>query len=421
MNTSLADHGSPKIEQIKGTSQPSIDRQKENRVAMKVAALSRNPDTLKALHDYANAEGASIQLQIWPGDAAHITALIDREHPDVLLLETPGVRDAELDALEEVIARQPDLKAIVICVQQSSEFLLRALRIGVREVMHLSVTHEALRQVIGSIRERQPLGKAPRQQGRVLAMLPCKGGAGATFLATNLAYGLAAEGKRVCLIDLNFQFGEAALYVSESQSPSNVAEVLEQIQRLDGPLLESSMLRVATNFWLLAAPDSPEKAVDIRPESIARLLSVARGHFDFVVLDVSRTLDANAIGALDHTDEIYLVLQMTLPFLRDAERLLRLFRSLGYPEGRAHVLVNRLEKGGDIDLNDLERSLGVVVTRSIPNSFGAVAVSINQGRPIVDLAPQDPVAKALRAMARELADIPVVNEGWFNRLLRRTA
>jgi pilus assembly protein CpaE len=181
------------------------------------------------------------------------------------------------------------------------------------------------------------------------------------------------------------------------------------------------MLRVAPNFWLLAAPDSPEKAVDIRPDSIERLLNVACSHYDFVVLDVSRTLDANAIRALDHADDIYLVLQMTLPFLRDAARLLQLFRSLGYPEGRAHILVNRFEKGGDISLVDLERSLGVAVSKSIPNSFGAVAVSINQGRPIVDLAPEDPVSRSIREMARELAQVPEEAAGWLRRLLRRRA
>lgn len=386
---------------------------------MKVAALSRNPETLKSLRDYVSGEDSSIQLQIWPGEAAHLAAMIEQEQPDVLLLEGQGAREAELDALEGIIACHPELTVILICVQQLPEFLLCAMRIGVREVMQLPVTQEALQRAIGNIRERRSSSKSSQQQGKVLALLPCKGGAGATFLATNLAYGIAAEGKRVCLIDLNFHFGEASLYVSETKPPSTVADVLQQIQRLDGPLLESSMLRVAPNFWLLAAPDSPEAAVDIKPESIERLLNVARGYYDFVLVDVSRTLDSNTIRALDHADDIYLVLQMTLPFLRDAARLLRLFRSLSYPKERMHVLVNRFEKGGDISLKELEDSLGVGVSRIVPNSFGAVAISINQGQPIIEMAPQDPVSRALREMARELAKVPTESESWFRRLLRR--
>ena len=422
MKTSLANQGAVEKSFKPLMSQSAFENHNTQAgSAIKIAVLSRSPDTLKSLRDYVAGEGASIQLQIWPGEATHLAAMIAQEHPDALVLETQGAREAELDFLEGVIANHPELTVILICTQQLPAFLLRALRIGVREVMQLPVSQDALQEAIGNVRKRHVSGKAPRQQGKILAMLPCKGGAGATFLATNLACSIAAEGKRVCLIDLNFHFGEAALYVSETRHPSTVADVLQQIQRLDGPLLESSMLRVAPNFWLLAAPDSPEKAVDIRPESIERLLSVARTHYDFVLLDVSRTLDANSIRALDHVDAIYLVLQMTLPFLRDAARLLQLFRSLGYPESRSHLLVNRFEKGGDINLADLERSLGVTVSKSIPNSFGAVAVSINQGRPIVDIAPEDPVSRSIQEMARELAQVPAEDTGWLRRLLRRRA
>ncbi|MFZ2854082.1 MAG: AAA family ATPase [Rhodocyclaceae bacterium] len=421
MKSIRLDSGSVAAERATVTSPQPFEGQTAEVVMMKLAALSRNPETLEALRDYAGGEGAAIQLQIWPGQVAHLGAMIEQEHPDILLLEAQGASGNELDVLERVVAGHPALSVILVCVQQSPEFLLRALHIGVRDVIQLPVTRKALQEVIGKIRERRQQGKTPRQRGKVLALLPCKGGAGATFLAANLACALAAEGKRTCLIDLNFHFGEASLYVSEARPTSTVTELLQQIQRLDGPLLESSMLRVAPNFWLLAAPDSPEKAVDIRPESIERLLSVARGHYDFVLLDVSRTLDANAIRALDHADDIFLVLQMTLPFLRDAARLLRLFRSLDYPEGRVHVLVNRFEKGGDISLNDLERGLGVAAAFTVPNSFGPVAVSINQGRPIIELAPDDPVSGALRKMARELALVPEAEESWLRRLLKRKA
>jgi pilus assembly protein CpaE len=257
--------------------------------------------------------------------------------------------------------------------------------------------------------------------GSIIAMLPGKGGAGATFIATNLAHALALEGKRVCLIDLNLHFGEASLYVSDSVPPVTVVDIAAQIERLDGALLESSMLRIAPNYWLLAAPDTPEKAVGIGAATIERILGVARNHFDFVILDVSRALDANSIKALDCADHIYLVMQLGLPFIRDGRRLLNLFRSLGYPDERTHLLVNRYEKGGDISLRDAERSLGAKVAQALPNSFNAVAISINQGRPVIDLAPRDPISRALRDMARNIARTPVEQDNWLRRRLKQLA
>lgn len=388
---------------------------------LKVAVLSRNPETLKNLSDFLATDDSSIQLQFWPAEATHLAAMVEQEQPGVLLFEAQGGREDELQGMERIMARHPDMAVILICAQHQPEFLLSAMRMGVREVLPMPVTGPALQQAIGRIRERISWHSAPKNPGQVLAFLPCKGGSGSTFLAANLAYAIAAEKKRVCLIDLNLHFGDAALHVSEHAPSATVVDMVAQIQRLDGALLESSMLRITPYFSLLAAPDSPENAVDVRPESIERLIAVARGCYDFVLLDVSRTLDANAIKALDQADAIYLVLQLTLPFIRDAGRLLQIFASLGYPKEKARVLVNRFHKDGEIGLRDVEHTLGLKITRTIPNSFGAVAESINHGRPIIDLAPRDPVAKALRELAGDLVQVEQRSSGWLQRLLGNAA
>lgn len=270
-------------------------------------------------------------------------------------------------------------------------------------------------------RHSQPDNESSRihARGKVVAMLSVKGGAGATVIATNLAHAISTEGRRVCLIDLNLQFGEASLYVSESSPSATVADVVRCIERLDGTLLEANMLRIAPNYWLLAAPESPETAIDIRARHIERILTVAREHFDFVILDISRAFDANSIMALDCADHIYLVLQKTLPYLRDCARLLKLFQSLSYPAACVHLLVNRHEKGGDIGLREVERSLHKEVATTLPNSFNAVAAAINLGRPVLDLAPRDPFSKALRELANEL--IEQLNDKSMQQVLKRRA
>ena len=389
--------------------------------ALKVAILSRNPETLKNLSDHLATDDGSIQLQIWPAGATHLAAMVEQEQPGVLLLEAQGGREDELQGMDRIMAYHPEMAVILICVQQQPEFLLSAMRMGVREVIQMPVTGPALQQAIGRIRDRISWRSAPRTQGQVLAFLPSKGGSGSTFLATNLAYALGAEKKHVCLIDLNLHFGDAALHVSEHAPSVTVVDLVAQIQRLDGALLESSMLRIAPCFDLLAAPDSPENAIDVRPESIERLIAVARGCYDFVVLDVSRTLDANAVKALDCADAIYLTLQQTLPFIRDAGRLLRIFASLGYPREKLRLLVNRFEKSSEIGLPDVERTLGQKVVKTIPNSFSAVAESINHGRPLIDLAPRNPVARALRELAGDLVQVEQRSGGWWQRLTGHAA
>jgi pilus assembly protein CpaE len=386
---------------------------------VKVAILSLKAETLKELKGFLATDDGSLEVALFNGGPQQVGPMVDQEHPDVLIVDGLCSNHAELNALEKVASLYPTMAIILMCQQQSPEFLLRAMRIGVREVLPAPINKEALQQAVGRIKQRVSWSRAPRSKGKVLVFLPCKGGSGATFLATNLAYALAAEGdKKVALFDFNLHFGDASLFVSDATASSTVADVTRQIQRLDASFLESSMIKVLPNFGVLAAPETPEKVADVRPENVERLLNVAVNHYDFVILDIARTLDAISIKALDYADLIFPVLQVTLPFIRDAKRLINVFHSLGYSNNKINLIVNRFEKGGEITLEDLERTLGLKVHKTVPNSFNAVAASINQGTPIIKLASRDPVTRTLQEMAQGMLHGAKQGGSWLKSMLK---
>src|SRR5690606_34396146 len=89
----------------------------------------------------------------------------------------------------------------------------------------------------------------PTTHARILAFVSCKGGSGSTFLATNLAYALAAlENKRVLLIDLNLQFGDASLFVSDRRPTVTIGDLAREINRVDQGFLQGSLIDVLPNF-----------------------------------------------------------------------------------------------------------------------------------------------------------------------------
>ena len=69
------------------------------------------------------------------------------------------------------------------------------------------------------------------------------------------------------------------------------------------------------------------------------------------------------------------------------------------------MVVNRYERGTHFGLEDVEKSTLARVVRTIPNSPLAVSDSINQGVPLVELTPRDPVARVLREWAENLAPL----------------
>ena len=388
---------------------------------MKIAVLSQDREALKQIRGSLAANDSSTEIELFEGALGRTAPLVEQEHPDLLIVDLGSEVSPDLRTLEPVALLYPAMSIILISPKPTHEFLVQAMRMGVREVVPSRFPEQGLKQAVGRIQQRVSWATEPRAKGKVFAFMACKGGSGATFLATNLAYALAnGRESRVLLIDLNLHFGEALLYISDTAPSSTVADVARQIQRLDGTFLESSTVQVLPNFGVLAAPESPEKVVEVKPESVERLLNVAVNHYDYVILDISRSLDAVSIKALDRADMIFPVLQITLPFIRDAKRLIGVFHSLGYSNSKINLIVNRHEKGGEISLDDVDRTLGVPVFKTVPNSYGSVAASINHGIPLLRMAPRDPVAKALQDMAQALASGNKQASGWLRALLSRT-
>nr|WP_267869648.1 AAA family ATPase [Massilia agrisoli] len=337
--------------------------------------------------------------------------------PDILLVDEP--QGSDLALLEQLGASYPRMATILVAESQSLAFMMQAMRAGVREVLFTDTLADTMFAAVDRIEEK--LQQHTHANGKVLAFVSCKGGSGATFLATNLGYALAElGGKRVALIDLNLQFGDASLFVADHKPLATLADVALQMHRLDASLLASSMMAITPNFSVLAAPDDPVHAGDVKPEHIDVLLRLARRHYDFIILDVGRSLDPVSVRALDQADTIYPVLQTTLPYIRDGKRLIEVFRSLGYPKEKIQVIANRHQKKGDIGLRDLESACGTPVFMSIPNHYEAAAASVNQGVPVIKLAKGSPIAKSLKGFAIGLAGSAMNDKkGWISTLFNK--
>jgi pilus assembly protein CpaE len=363
----------------------------------------------------------------------HITAIEGALHragelakqlaADILIAECGGEGVDELAPLGRLAELHPAMAVIVVCNKQSPDFLIQAMRLGVREVLALPLDGLALQAAIARIHGRagSAAAAAAAAQAKVIAFTSCKGGSGATFLASNLAYMLSSQGEaNVALIDLNLQFGDAHMFLTEREATHTLSDVVRGIHRLDAALLKASMLNLDPRLAVLAAPDDPSHGLEARPEHVESLLLLARRHFDYVILDVGRTVDAASVRALDHADLIYAVLQANLPFVRGARRMLDVFRSLEYPQQKVELVVNRYEKSGDLRIEDIEDVLGNRIRRTIPNDYAAVAASVNQGVPIARSAHGSPVSAALMQWCEQLQGRPAREQSnWIARMLKR--
>lgn len=352
-----------------------------------------------------------------------VNVIVNGSRPDIVLVETTTPEDVE--ALETLATKHPEIDYVLVANDSSPEFLVRAMRAGVRDVLPTPADPaDIVAAMRRQLRKRSAPPAAPvARHGEVIAVVSCKGGSGATFVAANLAHLLASGGsRRVALIDMNLQFGDAALFVSSATPVSNVADVARNIARLDAELLQSSMNEVAPGLWVLAAPEDPAHATDVLPQHVQQIVDQAREMFDFVVIDTGRALSSVTLRALDLADRVYAVLQLTLPFIRDGKRLRDVFRSLDYPARKIHWIVNRHQKDGQFTVEDLKRALAIEQVIMLPNHYEAVAAAVNQGVPVEVIAPNSTIARSLRELGAQIAPTLATKgrSNWLSGMFRST-
>ncbi|MFD2365229.1 CpaE family protein [Pseudoduganella sp. GCM10020061] len=328
----------------------------------------------------------------------------------------------EPDSLERLCKQYAPACFMLVTREQQQDLLIRAMRAGVREVLQLPLVHRAFHEALDRLSEAGRMSSL--REGKVLSFISCKGGSGTTFISTNFGYALATLAqKKVMLIDLNGQFGDATLYVSDQKAAMTLSDVCSQISRIDGAFLDSCLVHVSNGYGILAAADDQSQSSALKPEHMDTVLRVARQHYDYILLDVGRQIDALSLRALDNADETYPVLQLALPDMRDGRRLIDIFRSLGYPAERTHLIVNRYEKGGRLRLDDMQKAVGAEVLHTVPNDYAVVIDSINQGVPVLQLARSSAAARSLAELVETVTARPVAQEqrGLLGRLFGRVA
>jgi pilus assembly protein CpaE len=385
---------------------------------MKIVLISSRPQSLDGLCEHLQRADVTRVVTRQEGGIQDLRSVADHDHPDMILVECAALDSGSFAVVERVTDQYPRLAIILLGAQQDSDSLMQAMRVGIREVLAAGTSCEVIEAAVKRVEGKLGL-RSRERSGQVIAFVSSKGGSGATFLATNLAHQLASGGKKVLLIDLNLQFGEAILTIHDQVQSSDIAAIARNIGRLDASLLQASTVKISSCFSILAAPEDPAQALQVRPEHLDAILDIAAEEYDFTVLDLNRTLDDLAIHALDRADQIYLVLQAMLPYIRNAKRVLTVFRSLGYVSDKVEIVVNRFGRGAEVGFDDLRTSLSSNRIRTVPNGFRDVADAINQGQPLAVIAPSGVVSKAISEWAQALLPKPEpVSGGLLSRLLK---
>ena len=142
---------------------------------------------------------------------------------------------------------------------------------------------------------------------KVIAIANQKGGVAKTTTTHNLGVALAAQGKRVLMIDLDSQ---ASLTISVGLEPPEVEQTIVDVLRKEGlPLMEcvqrlSDRLHIVTSIIDLAPMEMELLSRASREKILDRALRPVREQYDFILIDCPPQLSILTINALSCADGV---------------------------------------------------------------------------------------------------------------------
>ena len=301
---------------------------------------------------------------------------------------------------------RPAISAILVVEELSTQVLQQAIRAGVADVITIPEDSAQLVDAVDRASVQLDIhtvdvdpGPGAAEVGKLITVFSTKGGAGKSFVATNLGVLLARKSdKPVCLIDADLQFGDAAVML-KLVPQHTIADAVAHVDRLDVPLIRSLLVtHQSSGLLVLPAPTEPAFADQIKVDEVMRIVDVIRSFCSHVIIDTPSYFTEVVIRLLEESDDIVLVAGMDVPNIKNVKLGLNTLRLLNVPESRVKLVLNRANSKVKIDVGEVERALGIKADTLVPSDI-SVPQSINKGVPVAIDAPRSGVARSMEAVA----------------------
>jgi pilus assembly protein CpaE len=363
------------------------------------------------------------------GDAIAFFQQPDAETLEFIAMAVDAEDESNLILLGEIIsqAKARGIKVILIADDVTPAALHQLLRQGADEFVPYPLPENELMAAVERIRTPEPeihYAPAPAQtgpakskhnrEGVVIAVHGLAGGTGATTLAVNLGWELSHVAKkgetqpRVCILDFDLQFGTVSTYFDLPRREA-VFEMLSDTENMDDDVFMQALMGDDDNLQVLTSPADIIPLDLLTPEDIMAVIEHARRQFDYVLIDMPKTLVVWTEAVLNAAHVYLATLELDMRAAQNALRLKRALQAEDLPFDKLRFVLNRAPKFTDLNgksrVKRLAESLGISIDVLMPDGGKPVVQAGDHGQPLAQSAAKNPLRKEIAKLAHDLHEI----------------
>ncbi len=359
------------------------------------------------------------------GDLGFAEALAFFSQPEAKTLQfvalaLDGDDEDNLTLMGEIItqAKEKGIKVVLIAEDVTPAALHQLLRRGADEFVPYPLPENELQEAIDRMQQPDPV-VAPQaaptatngssKEGALFVVQGLAGGVGSTTMAVNLAWELATvsakEAPKVCLIDLDLQYGTVSTYLDLPRHEA-VFEMLSDTDSMDEDSFGQALQTFEEKLQVLTAPSDMVPLDIITPEDIQRVIDTARASFDYVVIDMPKTLVHWSETVLQAAHVYFALLELDMRSAQNALRLKRALQAEELPFNKLRFAMNRAPKFTDLNgksrVKRMGESLGISIDLLLPDGGKPVMQSGDHGLPLANSAAKNPLRREIAKLAQSL-------------------
>ncbi|WP_127902050.1 AAA family ATPase [Solirhodobacter olei] len=403
---------------------------KQEPAPIRACTISRDVQIFDLLIEDMEAELGESWGDLSFNDASLFLTQTDAATLEFLAVAVDEKDEADLPRISDLIkqAKTLGIKVILIADELSPMVLHQMLRLGADDFVPYPLPEGALHEAIERVRRPAPIAVVEGEEGQeraaptfkakgdrdgvVLPVHGLVGGAGATTFAVNLAWELATvtkkDGPRVCLMDLDFQSGSVGTYLDLPRREA-ILDVLSDIATVDTDAFIQSLQTFNDKLHVFTAPSEMLPLDIVSPEDVDRLLNMAKTNFDFVVIDMPKTVVPWTEAVLNQAHVYFSLLELDMRSAQNALRFIRALKAEELPFEKLRYALNRAPKFTDLSgksrAKRMAESLDIKIEVNLPDGTKQVTQANDHGLPLAESAGKNPLRRELQKLAKSLYEL----------------
>lgn len=365
----------------------------------RIVLITPNREISSALFPVVSSEVPFAKVIELPGYPEQVSASDLPSDVALCMIDLITDRTAALKALKVIGEAAPSLPVVSLVPAGDPQIILQALRLGAKDFLTQPFTGDQFRAVIQKLALSTP--ELASKLGRVISVVPAKGGCGATTISYNLATQLKKLGtaKKTLLADLDPTTGTQAFQM-KLKSGFSFLDILNSDSGLDADIWRG-VVQSHGGLDVLLSPGNPiegaQEMGDTKP-----ILDFSRHLYDLSVIDLGNAYGAWTLSAIRASDEVFLVTTNELPALQAAQRVLNYYEGHSIPRSRIQLIVNRFNREVGLTQEMIEKALEMEVYEVIPSDYQSVQRALLDGKSI---NASSPISKSLVRISERVLGI----------------